>query len=284
MITELRNILLNGLKQVDIESLFKALIDKTKCSNLQNEDFTKTNTFVLFKAENVSSDLDTLNKLLKSQAVFISGPTFKEEVLKYGGVKDSLLFWEKLLDKYVAPAYCLRYVGEDGFLYSYSDYTSNSSAFILLSLLEVLGKHNLLNGIFPHLTRRLCSIARMLEYVQDPDKRKAESDKTETDIDKALDKLDTDAETKWFTNHGFFPFKIYGTDNTQWVRYFSVSDIKVYHYSDNKYQAKVFWYSERGARAKRSKVCNTYEEALREVLPEINTLVERENKRMAKNK
>lgn len=102
-----------------------------------------------------------------------------------------------------------------------------------------------------------------------------------TELESTLDSLNINPDVKWFRKFGFKEQRDTTGKLLYWIRSFSVSSITVWN-KDNMWQAKAFWYRSRGAASSLSCWHKSYKDALKEILPGIKGVFERENIRIAK--
>ena len=105
-------------------------------------------------------------------------------------------------------------------------------------------------------------------------------DKVLKELEKTLESLNTSPEIKWLERYGFKPMLFNNTDH--WLRKFTTSYIHVWKTDNNKWQANALWYRARGRASMTSKECDSYQDALKEILPGIKELFERENRKLKK--
>ena len=101
------------------------------------------------------------------------------------------------------------------------------------------------------------------------------------ELETTLDSLALDTDSKWFERYGFKPVLV-NINIMNWIRTFTTSYIHVWLTENDKWQAKALWYRARGRASMTSKECDSYQDALKEILPGIKELFERENRKLKK--
>jgi hypothetical protein len=101
------------------------------------------------------------------------------------------------------------------------------------------------------------------------------------ELETTLDSLALDTDSKWFERYGFKPVLV-NINIMNWIRTFTTSYIHVWLTENDKWQAKTLWYRARGRASMTSKECNSYQDALKEILPGIKELFDRENRKLGK--
>lgn len=100
------------------------------------------------------------------------------------------------------------------------------------------------------------------------------------ELETTLDSLALDTDSKWLERYGFKTMLFNNTDH--WLRKFTTSYIHVWKTDNNKWQARALWYRARGRASMISGEHDDYKDALKEILPGIKELFERENRKLNK--